>query len=313
MPPSDILLERGFIPLPKNKNSFNSYKFVYKSPSYLPNLPRLTWSTAPDGQDYLTAETSIPRFLYGTNTILLKNDGEIHHAINGLSEVVSSISNIDFDAENAIVGRVDFCDDVYKLQDDIEELLKSLQKHYMPRMTRCTYDNNTVYFRNKSQQIVCYSKYAEIKQLILKKKATEQDLERAQNIFRLEVRFITSQSSKRLASRLHLPSRNAGDLLQKSVAKKVLQESIKKLGLDNPVEPLPSRLKVLRQKYGANTHYLRLAGFISLCDEHGIENIARLGILSKSAIRAYIKDIREAGIILSTEQNEKLKPISLNL
>lgn len=299
--PPDV--QRGF--------TFTGERYVFNPPPIKNRtLPALTWSAAPNGINYLTARVSVPKMLYGTNTVTV-TDGDVTRVLNGITDFASGVAGVDFDAMTANVGRVDISHNFQVGEAETYAYLSALRGASMPRMVRRVIDDGTVDFTNGSQKVCVYAKHAETAHLAKQGKATDEDVRRAVGVLRVEHRYLNSGACKRLAERLELPDRRADTLLRSFVTETVMDDTMKDLGLDKAIESGDSRLALLRERYGFGTAYQRLAGFLALCDEHGADNLVRLGVVSERTFYRQRREAEAAGAWLVSPVKRTLPPLRL--
>lgn len=274
--------------------------------------PRETWTAARDGLDYLSAEVSLPKLLYRSNAVMLQSDEQVETALRTLSQLVSETAQVHFDAASSLVGRVDFCCN-WKLrqQSEVYDYISALRSATMPRMTRRITGDSTVDFSNRSQTVVIYSKLDDVFNQLRVGHASGEDLQWAVGLLRLEARFRTAASCRRLAAQLRLANRTAGTLLNFYVATSVLEVTMRNLCLDMTVDSGDSREARLREFYGVGPYYVRLLGFLWACEAHGAENMVRLGVCSRADYHRKVRDLKRAGVWLMCPSKRRLTPLRL--
>ena len=309
LPPSSALIERGFRPL-RGRMSSNSKSATWVWNAVRENgvFPRLTWSSTLWG-DWITAETSMPKMLYGNN-VQLVDDADVHRGLDVISQFVYEEAGTLFDAHTALVSRVDYCGNFLVGEENVIAYLVAAAGASPPRLTRYQIGDTTVTFKNKSQVIRLYDKHCEVANLVRDGTAGNDELLAALGILRLEVSHLHSGACKRLAKRLALPDRRASHLLVGSVAFEELARNLAALGLDRLMEPVDMRLDILRETYGDNPHCRRLAGFLGFLDRYS-ENFWRqcIGGYSRSLYYSHARDLKKAGVWLKTEH--QLPPLYL--
>jgi replication protein CRI len=311
-----VTLRRGYahsVPSEVERNfTFTGERYFF-NPKPVKNcaLPSLTWSAAPNGINYLSARVSVPKMLYGTNTLMV-TDSDIGRALNGITDFTSSVAGVDFNAATANVARLDISYNFKVGEAETYAYLSALQKAFIPRLTtRRIINDGTVEFSNDSQKVCVYAKHAETAYLAKQGKATDEDVRRAVGDLRIEHRFLNSPALKRLATRLKCPDRHADSLLQSGVAETVMNDTIMSLGLDKAIESGDSRLALLRERYGYGSTYQRLAGFLALCDEHGADNLVRLGIVAERTFYRQRGEVEKARAWLVSPVKKTLPPLRL--
>ena len=257
-----IELARSFRSLPQHSSSFKAV-WVRNAPCGTTYQPRLTWSQTNCG-DWLSVEASLPRLLFGRNTVPLHED-DIQAALNKLSAFVYQTVGVEFDAATALVGRVDYFVDFRVGETNVDRYLAAIATATLPRFDRHMI-NTTILFRNKSKQISVYDKTREI---LNHNQVSPVMLEEAKGMLRLEVRHKTSDACQRLKGKYSLSNRTALDLLTGAIAFQELSEALSDLGVDRDILKYDRRIDALREHYGDSAVFRRLAGFIKLLERYG--------------------------------------------
>ncbi len=257
------------------------------------HLPRLTWSRR-DAVEWLTAEVSLPKFYCGDNVRSL-NQSEIGAALGSFQAFVEAKAQTDFDAETALVGRVDYCNN-FQLENesDVKAYLKAFQRITRARYSRRIENDSTVTFFNKSRVTTFYSKYEEA----LAKEDMASIIKRSNGVLRLETRLMKGQAVARHAGKLGV-ERLGKSLLTADIASKTLNGELQKLGADKVVVTASTRAEKLVQKFGTKaTDYL---GFLVMLDQFGMDFYKYRGI-SKATYFRRLAELREAGLLVTSER-----------
>jgi len=270
---------------------------------------KLHWKLASNGNDYLSAEASLPQVLNGSNVWLLNSEAELTRAVSLIAEKVSQTALIEYDAWQANIGRLDVVHQWPIGEHAVNARLVSLQRAHAHRMQRVVYDD-TVYLQNKSEQFCFYSKHRQLAKLTSSGDATDEDLRAAVGLFRAERRFITGSRCRKLATDLNLPDRKALHLLSEKVAQTAVNEMLIQFQLDQTLEAGDSRLSLLFEHYGAGQTYQRLAGFLMLCDTHGPDNLVPAFMSAKTFSRQR-KELEKAGAWLVSPSRQRFPPLRL--
>ncbi len=273
-------------------------------------LPWIVWNKAPDRVDYLTIGVSLPKVLYGSNVEMLRTQSDIDRALYRISEYVSETAEARFDAKAANVIRVDFCHQWRLTPTQVCEYLRVVGSTSVSRMTRQLFDSATVQFSNKSQAVVFYDKLLEVLSRLRSGKATDQEVNAAVGVLRLEKRYLNYHACERLASKMGLSNRRVETLFTVSVAESVMNQTIRQLGLDRHLEAGDIRLPRLIHAYGPR-RALFLAGLLAACDSYGAENLVRLGICKRSTFHKMRREIMQAGAWLVTDGKRSLRPLRI--
>lgn len=270
------------------------------------SMPRLTWSRTAGG-DWLSVEVSLPKFLFGRNTVWLSQQ-EILDALDMLSLFVFENANVDFDARTALVGRVHYFNDFRVGAENVALYLNAAAKAIIPRMQR-RIEEHGVKFRNKSREVVLYDKNSDFEKRMSKGKAVEQEKDESSGVIRLEVRTETSDACTRLSDKQGL-NRTAQELFTGSSAFQELSNELSNLGLCEQID-FDKRIDKLRDCYGDTATFRRLVCFITLLDRFG-ENFWSDGIGGYKRTK-YFEDLRlvkKADALIYSETS--LPPLSLS-
>jgi hypothetical protein len=281
------------------------------SPTARRAQPRLTWIHAPNGQDYLIAEVSLPKMLHGSNVVMLHSDNEISESLTLMSDLVSNVARVNYEATTAKVSAVHFCYNFQMTPRNVSEYIKALSNTTVARTERTVYQNQTVYFSNDTRTLIAYDKLCKTLASLPYDEATNEDVELAKGVLRVESRFKTRQACERLArSMLGFDNRRAETLLTVEIAERMINQSIRIMGLDMPIENGDARIgcvfDMFTPKYAAV-----LAGFITVCGRVGPENVVRHGFYTRTTFYRHRKELVKAGLWLKTEGKHKLPALRI--
>jgi hypothetical protein len=271
-------------------------------------LPRLTWNSSPSG-DWLTAEVSLPKFLFGNN-VRMVSDADVRHALKDISCFITETVGVPFDAPSALVGRVDYCENLPVGETNISTIASAAAQASIPRMVRYHIGPTTVTFKQSSKHITIYGKHAEVATHVREGNATAEELRTSHGQLRLEVKYLTSDSCKRLAKRYGLSERTAENLLVGVIAHEELYRALEALNLNKPTGLANARIDVLREVYGDTGRFRTLVAFLAILDRYG-EHFWRqkIGGYSRSTYFAYARALKSAGVWLKTD--ESIAPLRL--
>lgn len=309
LPPSEMAA-RGFTTTCGHSPSKEHDRTTWKLnlPRYNGTLPRLTWNSSPSG-DWLTAEVSLPKFLFGNNVNMV-SDADVRNALDGISCFITETVGVPFDALSALIGRVDYCWNFPVGETNVYTIVSAASQSSIPRMVRYHIGPTTATFKQQSKHITIYGKHAEVATRVRKKAATDKELHAAVGQLRLEVSYRNSDSCKRLAKRYGLPERTAGTLLVGGIAHEELERALEALNLDRTIEPTNSRIDVLREKYGDTARFRSLVAFLTMLDRYG-EHFWKQGIggYCRSTYYEYARALKAASVWLKTD--ESIPPLRL--
>jgi hypothetical protein len=301
LPPSEMA-ERGFIPKCGHLPSICDHqKWTLNPPKdFDETRPRLTWISSPKG-DWLTAEVSLPKFLFNNNVVQL-TDADITDGLDGMSRFVQGITHVSFDAYSALVGRVDYCCNFVVGEANKMAYLSAVARASIPRMGRHQRDTSLA-FLHGSQKILLYGKHDEVAQRANKGRATDDELHESIGLLRLEISHYTSDACRRLSKKYDQPNRHAELLLHSNIAYQEIERGLKMLGLDKITETVDARVDMLREFYGDTPLTRRLVAFVGFLDRYG-EGFWKQGICnySRSTYFQYCHDLKAAGVWLKSDR-----------
>jgi len=267
----------------------------------------------------LSVRVSAPKLLHGSNVATLKDD-EQWDVLDKLNEIVASETRIDFDAKVADIMGIDFCHN-WKLRGefDVSAYLEEMKLLSYPFKLRqiCSKKNgvDTVYWRNKAEEIVFYSKYAETQILARKGKASLPCVAQSEGVLRWEHRLLNKRKIESFAAHYGCSRRAESFLLAlPEMTTQTLSEDLRLLGLDRSIEIAGERerLRMLKDYCGGNTEKLqKLLGFLHSCDAMGIDNIVPHRLINPKTFRTRKAELTKAGISFSNPtQSRVLPPLS---
>jgi hypothetical protein len=145
----------------------------------------------------------------------------------------------------------------------------------------------------------------------MKSKSVE-ELAAAKGVLRFEMRLRDNRACERHAQRLGIPDRSVQSMLTSDVVQRTLSNTLERLGLDKPISSDSKRLGLLRSQFPDDrAKVIRLAGFLAMGDEYGLENLVDLGICSYTDYRRKLADVKAAGALIATPGPRHLKPLTL--
>lgn len=235
-------------------------------------FPSITFTTQPDGVQYMNARQSLPRMRHRHNVILQTSQSDIYDELELLAEAIYKRTKIRFNALEANVNSVDFTRDIRVGSNLITPTLKRLETRQLPRYALVRYDNG-VKFEMRSRTISIYSKYHEIYKQV-KKGTIPQEyhvnaLQAADGVLRIESRH-TLESVRRLMNKGLYKTRRAKDVLTQELSEHVISEFLEKIQFDgardNSISNTP--LDRLIAIHGPRVA-MRLYGFLTMIEFYG--------------------------------------------
>lgn len=176
---------------------------------------------------FLRTEVSPTAWRTGSNIDFL-NESDFFESLRQLSEFVTDKSKLNFNAFEGRVTRVDFTRDFYVGEHLVLPIIARFNTFNLPRYKRSSINGESVCFTNSgkrlSKQYKIYSKYHER----LANSKISSDYEKSRAVLRLEI-SLRYQAVYGLANSLNLKSILARDILNYSVAKRVIENAMHRL------------------------------------------------------------------------------------
>ncbi len=304
--PPDLMSERGFTACGHTSIDTRYNMWKLNPPRNKGTLPRLTWSSTPSG-DWLTAEVSLPKFLFGNN-VRLVYDVDVQRGLSDISRFISETSGVTFDAPLSQVGRVDYCGAFHVGESNIVPYIAATAHATASRMLRHQLGSTTVSLSNKSRRIMVYGKHEEVLSRSHRGTVTDDEVRDSLGQLRIEVMH-RNGGCRRLAKRYNLPTRQARYLLTGDIALKELHIALEALGLNKITVSKDARIDVLRELYGDTTHCRCLIAFLNYLDRYG-DGFWKYGVgYKRSAYYRYANELKTAGVWLKSD--DALPPLHL--
>ena len=261
--------------------------------------PFLSLFTAPDGINYLSVRISMPAFILGTNATLI-NQEQVERGLNLLSQYVSERSPFTFDAKTALVWEVHFTKDYFIGEDLMQFALQNLKQMEIPRFEAGLFAKSTIYFHSKGsgkikekpRTICIYSKFIDC----LNKSFPADDTKAAKGALRLEFRYKTPDSVKRMVKTLKLPNNEAQTVLNQDVSNFILHPIERQILLIMENTGCLERITKLAVS-SSKRHAASLIQFLVYLNFYG-KNFYKLEFLgfSRTSYYARQKECREIGV-----------------
>lgn len=312
LPPVYELTARGFTKPHDGSGLHWFLNFTYNKVTEI----QLDWHRTLSGNWFIVKLSSLPKFMYGNNVEMVETDEEVRRGLGDFSSLVSDCAGFDFNVMTSDVTVLHACHNWKMTESEVYARLHALRSGHLDRTTRRTVDGReevgSVYMENASEQFIAYAKCAETLLRMRQGKATDEHLRMSAGVFRIEHRYLTSESVKRMLRRFELPDQKAATLLRHNIAERILNQKMQELGLDKSIDAGDVRLKRIRDFYGIGSNeYKHLTQFLALADEHGgIDNLVPLGLYSYSVVSKYRKELHRAGALLITPSKTSLPALA---
>lgn len=273
------------------------------------------------GQEFVNVELSAPKLLLGSNVEMVTAD-DLEYLNDTVTAIIYEVVPcIPFEAGESEITRLDLA---YNFQTGNETnahaYRDAMLTKTLPYLTRdiCAKKNGveTVYWSNKSQEILIYPKFAETVKLVKSGKVGARFLEKSRGMIRLEHRLLKRDVVGNAVKEFGYVNR--ADVLVPhllEMTETILGKDMKKLELDRPIEISGKRERAdrLREKCGGNfERFNTLTGFLDLCDTYGESNLVALG-MKKGTFRNRKLALKKMGIELTTsDRPHVLQPLTMN-
>lgn len=275
--------------LKRAKNT--TWVFNEKSEKTLPNL---TLINTPDDIWHLSAQVSLPKYLFGHNA-RLPNQAEVNHGLQMIAEYVQEKSRLPFDADTATVSLIHYAYDVHLTEPGVWQTIEKLAKRKLKPLHKLFYNDTTIYFRPKSKSSLIRI-YPKLQKVLSEKGATDEAIKYADGNLRFESCFLKKPSIDAFIKKYGLPDNKAQTLLTEKVSDLVISELLERLNFFDLLSDDKTTLQILRDAFPTKKA-MDLRGFVEMVKEHG-ENFykdERLGF-SKDSYYRNMRDCQNAKV-----------------
>ena len=231
--------------------------------------PRITITKSQKGFWRLQAEVSIGAWLFGSN-IFLPNEDDLIRFRSDLANFIFYKTGIRFDVDIERATILDATRDFQAGESGAIRTLKILTHSQIPKFNRRSFNDTSVYFENKgvnkNKIFKIYSKYHDC----IDKGASEEEIELAKGILRLEVHHGDNRAVRNLAKSLKLENRS-GLLITPETSERVIKNAMKILNLESIINnQSKSNLESLARNFDKSMA-LTLAGHLAFKEEFGAD------------------------------------------
>lgn len=278
------------------------------------HLPRINWISSQSG-DYLTVfEASLPNLLYGNNVQIIDTNAEAMRAVDALSILASDITGVDCDLRRWDVTRLDPCH-VWKLnggETEVYARIDAVGNVHINNMELDPRYKHGMYWKNKSETILAYSKRSDISEQMRKgKQISGEILLAADGEFRLERRYLDRAAIERhIVKPFGLANLHAENVLRFEIMNALINEVIMKLKLNEPLVSGDTRKARLLEQYGFTNKYFRLRTFLDDYSNHQMRQ-RMIQEMNAETFRNYRKELEAAGVLLDNPQSETYAALTL--
>lgn len=194
----------------------------------------------------------------------MPNENNLEQFLTDLSNFVRYKTGIQFDARLERTTVLDVTRDFYVGESKVLTILKDLCNVEIPKYNRKAFNNTSVYFENKgTTKNKIYKIYSKQHDFI-DKGASDEEIELAKGILRLEIHHGDNRAVSNLGKSLNLPNHNAGQIITRTTSHKVINDALKLLNLNSILNNQGvSKLETLAQNFDKSIP-LTLAGHLAL-------------------------------------------------
>lgn len=298
----DTVGTKHFFRILPNEDFKKSWRFLSrkKNPTWIFNekskktLPNLTIVHTPNDIWHLSAQVSLPKYLFGHNA-KLPNQAEVNHGLQLIAQYVEEKSKLPFDAMTATVYLTHYAYDVHLIEPGVWKMVEKLSKRKLKPFHKLFYDDATIYFRPKSKSSLIRI-YPKLQKVLSEKNATDEAIKCADGNLRFEDCLLKKPAIDALVKEYGLPDSTAQTLLTEKVSDRVISELLDSLNFFDLLTDDKTALQILRDNFGTK-RAIPLCGFLETLKEHGegFHKDSRHGI-SKSYYDRNIRDCRKAKV-----------------
>ena len=259
--------------------------------------PRLTITRSQSGFWRMFAEVSIGAWLFNSN-IFLPNESDLERYFLDLSDFIFYKIGIRFDIRLERVRILDVTRDFNVGESKVLSILKTLLNVNVPKYNRRPFNDTSVYFENKGKvKNKVYKIYSKQHDFI-DKRVSQEEIELAKGLLRLEIHHGDSRAVSNLAKSLKLQNLSAGTIITPQTSDKVINDAVHLLNLDALLnKQTDSPLEILASTYGSSMA-LTLAGHLAYKEKLGSEYYSLpVFNLTKETVKNYDRKCAKAGTL----------------
>ena len=270
-------------------------------------------------QQFLNVEVSAPKLFYGNNVEMF-SAADLPYLNDTVTDIVNQNTRIAFDANDAEITTFDAAHNWKTPSESVAHAYRdAMTVKTLPYLCRdiCAKENgvDSVYWSNKSKEIVFYPKYAETKRLAKRGEVSAADLERSRGMIRLERRSKSARVVREQFEEFGYSNR-AGEVVPHllEITNETLKRDLRMLGLDNAIEiGANERDRLLSEACKDDALKLeRLSGFLYLCERYGESNLVGQFDFNEKTLAKRKTELRQLGVGVATSaKNFTLPPLTI--
>ncbi len=293
-PNIDLLVKNGCKPFLTKSGEI--YKLVLNGEPGAKE-PRITITRSRKGFWRLQAEVSIGAWLEGSN-LFLPNEKDLQIFQSDLSDLIRYKTGLRFNVRLERTTLLDATRDFDVSEGRVLPFLKELSNIQIPKYNRRPFNDTSVYFENKgvikNKVLKVYSKQHDL----INKGASEEEIELAKGLLRLEIHHGDNRAVSNLAKSLNLPYHNAALMLTRETSEKVIKDAMKLLNFESLLNiESADALETLGQNFNKSMP-LTLAGHLVYKAKYGADyyKLSYLN-LKPETVKKYERECAKTGTL----------------
>lgn len=259
--------------------------------------PRLSIMAPPNGAMQLHIETSIPKLLTGTNSVLPTKQ-DVDRAVRLLCRHTETLTQLPFDPSSAYVAAVHFAKDLrFTVPNDLSFLEAAKQVNFS-RAQRHICDDTTVYFTFPGRGRI-YRVYSKQSEVMARKTVGQGEVRATQGVIRIEVCLLKKRNIESVSKRFNLAGARPDQFLTTAVSDHLIQEVVGEI--ERRIQAPTDEEQIICQLLDLfrTPRALALYGFVIAHRYLGPQFLNGPSMsFSADSYRRYRKDCRKAGIFI---------------
>jgi hypothetical protein len=275
-------------------------KYEANNPTWILNeksevtLPNLTLVKTPNNFWHLSAQVSLPKFIFGHNA-KLPTQNEVNQGLERLGEYVEKKSGLNFNVETATVYLIHFTYDIHLTDPIVWKMIGKLSKRNLKSFRNMFIEGETVYFRtnSKKKHIQIYSK---LKETLDSKCFLPEAVEYAKGNLRFECAFLNKKEVKALSKNLGLTDCFVQTVLNENVSIQVISKVLDDLNFFDLLNFDKSTFQILSETFPTKKA-MDLSGFLEAINNLGKDFYKNeVHSISKSTYDRKVRDCIKAKV-----------------
>ncbi len=291
LPPPEELEDKGFELTYKRRKGSNNIMTAHLKPNNFRHY-HLTVIKSDFGYSGVNIELSLAKFLdnSGLGGLGIQSDDDIERGFESIEDIINGQVGVSFNVRTAKVSRLDVNADFPVGEDRIQSYINAISRPNA-RFTPAGFGDSTKEFFNKSRKLIVYGKYKEVEKRWKKGKATDEQLEAAKGLLRVEVSLRKSPLD-RLAKKRNVAAETS-KLINLSVANHIVSEGLHQLRLDMKRTSYEKLYRLMSEHFGRNAPLM--LGIVQYRAVYG-DDFWKIFGWSQATYHRKIKKLKEANL-----------------